>query len=240
MLSIVLAQGYLCLTLANLPEPNLNPFRSTPISPSGLFKEGLDAFQCWGSSADQCSKLHYQGLGHLPDYHQPRRWPQQHLWGPVLGRLGRHTHSLNSRQGRDKESAPDERCRKGLGSLVSSLLEGKECWSRAAVLNSSPRAPPLCIFCMLLLSLQMFVLLERKCPAKWTSQDIPPWFQFEANVYIFHSKCIEVCKTWIKIVYIYRGIWCHTRPCVKTLCSANPWMNVPKGSKLQRISLLRE
>ncbi len=61
----------------------------------------------------------------------------------------------------------------------------------------------------------MFVLLERKCPAKWTSQDIPPWFQFEANVYI-PFKVHEVCKTLIKIVYIYRGIWCHTRPCVKT------------------------
>ncbi len=48
------------------------------------------------------------------------------------------------------------------------------------------------------------------------------------QTYIFHSKCSEVCKTWIKIVYIYRGIWCHTRPCVKTLRSANPWMNVPK------------
>ncbi len=48
------------------------------------------------------------------------------------------------------------------------------------------------------------------------------------RTYIFHSKCIEVCKTWIKIVYIYRGIWCHTRPCVKTLRSANPWMNVPE------------
>ncbi len=23
-----------------------------------------------------------------------------------------------------------------------------------------------------------------KCPAKWTSQDIPPLFQFEANVYV--------------------------------------------------------
>ncbi len=58
-------------------------------------------------------------------------------------------------------------------------------YSKAAVLNSSPCAPPLCIFLhMLLLSLQMFVLFERKCPAKWTSQDIPPWFQFEANVYI--------------------------------------------------------
>ncbi len=48
------------------------------------------------------------------------------------------------------------------------------------------------------------------------------------RTYIFHSKCIEVCETWIKIVYIYRGIWCHTRPCVKTLRSANPWMNVQK------------
>ncbi len=48
------------------------------------------------------------------------------------------------------------------------------------------------------------------------------------RTYIFHSKCIEVCKTWIKIVYIYRGIWCHTRPCVKTLRSANSWMNVTK------------
>ncbi len=47
-----------------------------------------------------------------------------------------------------------------------------------------PPAPLLCIFCMLLLSLQMFVLFERKCPAKWTSQDIPLWFQFEVNVYI--------------------------------------------------------
>ncbi len=38
-----------------------------------------------------------------------------------------------------------------------------------------------------------------------------------------------------QIVYIYRGI-CHTRPCMKTLRSANPWMNVPKWSKLQQIS----
>ncbi len=59
------------------------------------------------------------------------------------------------------------------------------CHPSTAVLNSSPRAPPLCTFRMLLLSLQTFVLFERKCPAKWTSHDIPPWFQFEANV--FHS-----------------------------------------------------
>ncbi len=52
--------------------------------------------------------------------------------------------------------------------------------------------PPLCIFRMLLLSLQMFVLLERKCPAKWTSQDIPPWFQFETIVYIPFKVHISV------------------------------------------------
>ncbi len=56
--------------------------------------------------------------------------------------------------------------------------------SRSAVFNSSPRAPPLCTFCMFLSSLQTFVLFDRKCPAKWTSQDIPPSFQFEASVYV--------------------------------------------------------
>ncbi len=47
------------------------------------------------------------------------------------------------------------------------------------------------------------------------------------RTYIFHSKCIEVCKTWIKIVYIYRGIWCLTRPCVKTfpLKARTDWRN---------------
>ncbi len=53
--------------------------------------------------------------------------------------------------------------------VCSQTLLGK-----SAVLNSSPRAPPLCTFHMLLLLLQMFVLFEHKCPAKWTSQDIPP------------------------------------------------------------------
>ncbi len=48
------------------------------------------------------------------------------------------------------------------------------------------------------------------------------------RTYIFHSRCIEVCETWIKIVYIYRG----TRRCAAQI----PWMNVQKWSKLQRIS----
>lgn len=42
------------------------------------------------------------------------------------------------------------------------------------VLNSSPHNPPLCTFCMYLLSLQTFVLFDCKCPAKWTSQDNRP------------------------------------------------------------------
>ncbi len=43
----------------------------------------------------------------------------------------------------------------------------------SVVLNSSPH-----------ISFQTFVLFNRKCPAKWTSQDIPPWFQFEGSVYV--------------------------------------------------------
>ncbi len=60
-----------------------------------------------------------------------------------------------------------------LNSMLA-LFQNQSDDPNSVVLNSSPRAPPLCIFRMLLLSLQMFVLLERKCPAKWTSQDIPP------------------------------------------------------------------
>ncbi len=63
------------------------------------------------------------------------------------------------------------------------------------------------------------------------------------RTYMFHSKGIEVCETWIEIVLIYRGILCHTsrfsskfRLCVKMLRCANPWINVPKWSKLQPIS----
>ncbi len=81
--------------------------------------------------------------------------------------------------------------------------------STAAVLNSSPRSPPLCIFRMLLLSLQMFVLFERKCPAKCTSQDIPPWFQFEANVYIPFKAHISVQVNYI-FIYLQRYMMTHS------------------------------
>ncbi len=82
-----------------------------------------------------------------------------------------------------------------ISSLVETTMQTVQCcgasrtrvgnhWSRTAVFNSSPRAPPLCTFCMFLSSLQTFVLFDRKCPAKWTSRDIPPSFQFEASVYV--------------------------------------------------------
>ncbi|KAA0716191.1 hypothetical protein E1301_Tti024201 [Triplophysa tibetana] len=41
----MLAQPYLWPTLAYLPERDLSAFLSPPISPSGLFREGLCAFQ---------------------------------------------------------------------------------------------------------------------------------------------------------------------------------------------------
>ncbi len=66
-------------------------------------------------------------------------------------------------------------------------------------------APPLCIFRMLLLTLQMFVLFERKCPAKWTSQDIPPWFQFEANVYSIQSA-LKCARCELKL-YIFTEVY---------------------------------
>jgi len=102
---------------------------------------------------------------------------------------------------------------------------------RAAILDSSPRDPLLCTFCMFFLSLQTFVLFEHKCPAKWTLQDSSSKW-----TYMFHSKCTQMCEMLIYIVFIHRGIWCHTCPCVKMLHSTNPWMNVPKWSKLQQIS----
>ncbi len=87
--------------------------------------------------------------------------------------------------------------------------------------NSSPRAPPLCTFCMFLSSLQTFVLFDRKCPAKWTSQDIPPSFQFEASVYVpfkGHWSVRDVNLNWI---YLQRYILSHFtskfRLCVMTL-----------------------
>ncbi len=135
-------------------------------------------------------------------------------------------------------------CGKWTSMYCNKLLASGICPFSAAVLNSSPRVPPLCTFCTFLLSLQMFVLFHCKCPAKWTSHH--RIFRHDSSskrTFVFHSKGIEVCETWIYIVFIYRGILCYTsrffskfRLSVKTLRSVNSWMNVPKWSKLQRIS----
>ncbi len=75
-------------------------------------------------------------------------------------------------------------------------------WSTTAVLNSSPRAPPLCTFRMLLLSLQTFVLFERKCPAKWTSHDIPPCSK---RTYSIHSA-LKCARREFKL-YIFTDVY---------------------------------
>ncbi len=81
--------------------------------------------------------------------------------------------------------------------LVNKLFDAKvskiQCSLCAAVLNSSSRPPR--TFCMFLLSLQMFVLFERKCLVKWISQDRHD--SSSKRTYIFHSNCTEVCETWI-------------------------------------------
>ncbi len=87
--------------------------------------------------------------------------------------------------------------------------------TRSAVLNSSSRAPappPLCTFRMLLLLLQKFVLFERKCPAKWTSQDIPTWFQFEANLYSVHPFKVHwsVRDVNLNCIYLQRYMMSHS------------------------------
>ncbi len=77
--------------------------------------------------------------------------------------------------------------------------ENKDFLFTSVVLISSPHDPPLCTFCMFLLSLQMFVLFDR---ALWSGHH---------RIYsMLYSKDIKVCETWIYIVFIYRGILCHT------------------------------
>ncbi len=83
-------------------------------------------------------------------------------------------------------------------------------YSKAAVLNSSPRTPPLCIFRMLLLSLQMFVPFVCKCTAKCTSQYMLPWFQFEANVYIPFKVHWSVQDVNSNCIYLQRYMMSHS------------------------------
>ncbi len=119
-----------------------------------------------------------------------------------------------------------------------------------AVLNYSPRVPPLCTFCTFFLSLQMFVLFDCKCPTKWTSHH--RIFHYDSS-----SKRTYICSIQRALkcarLNLNKGILCHTLPLSSMfhtclVCSisvwrrcrqrrsANPWMNVLKWSKPLRIS----
>ncbi len=111
----------------------------------------------------------------------------------------------------------------------------------------SSRPPPLCIFRMLLLSLQMFVLFERKCPAKWTSQDIPPWFQFEANVYIPFKVHWSVSARRELKLYIFTEVYDVTLVRAWRRCAVqiHEWMfrnkvNFPCSGSREQWTLCRE
>ncbi len=92
--------------------------------------------------------------------------------------------------------------------------------------------PSRCIFLMDLLSRITFVLFDRKCPKKWTSLDIPPWFQFETSVYVPFRGHWSMQDVNLNCIYLQRYI-CKFGLWVKSLRSANPWMNVLKWSKLR-------
>ncbi len=98
--------------------------------------------------------------------------------------------------------------------------------------------PPLCIFCMLLLSLQMFVLFECKCPAKWTSQDIPPMIRSE-RIYSIQSayKC---ARRELKL-YIFTEVYDFTLVRAWRRCAVqiHEWMFQNKVN-FSRFPLLRE
>ncbi len=75
----------------------------------------------------------------------------------------------------------------------------------AAVLNSSPRAPRSAYF--VCYSYRFRCLFYSNVSALRSGHH--RIFRHDSSskrTYIIHSKCIEVCKTRIKIVYIYRGI----------------------------------
>ncbi len=72
----------------------------------------------------------------------------------------------------------------------------------------------------------MYVL----CKVDITSQGIPPWFHFEVNIYIPCKVHWSVRYMNLNCIYLQRYI--VTRPCVKMLRSANPWMNVLKWRNL--------
>ncbi len=90
---------------------------------------------------------------------------------------------------------------------------------KSAVLNFSPRTP---------------------CSAHFVCYSYRFRCLFYSNVSSLRSGhhrifCHDSKRMWLKIVYI-RGIWCHTRPSLEDVAQCKRWLNVPKWSKLQRIS----
>ncbi len=61
------------------------------------------------------------------------------------------------------------------------------------------------LFKMLLFKGGVLIYAEHcKCPAKWTSQDIPPIFQFEANAYIPLKEHRSVRDENLNLIYLQR------------------------------------
>ncbi len=82
---------------------------------------------------------------------------------------------------------------------------------------------------MCLLSRTTFVLFERKCPAKWTSPDIPPWFRCICSI----QRALKYARREFKL-YLFTELYDVYEDAAGS--GASPWINVPKWSKLQRIS----
>ncbi len=124
--------------------------------------------------------------------------------------------------------SPYSVCGKWTFMYCNRLLASSICPFSAAVLNSSPRVPPLCTFCT-------FVPFDCKFLTKWTSHHrIFCHDSSSKRTYMFHSKCIEI------FVLIYRGILCQTscfsskfHLCVKTLQGAVQHKSVNECSEVK-------
>ncbi len=100
---------------------------------------------------------------------------------------------------------------------------------------------------MLLLSLQTFVVFKSKCPAKCTSQDIPPWFQFEAIVYTVYSiQSVLKCARREFKLYIFTEVYDVTLVRAWRCCAAQIHESMFRSKQIcwevnfNRFPLLRE
>ncbi len=84
-----------------------------------------------------------------------------------------------------------ENCRlHGMFVTLCIMLQDHFKWTEAAVLNSSPRVPPICILYKFLLSLQTLVVFD--CKYRIFHHD-----SSSNQINLFHSKGNEVWETWI-------------------------------------------